>query len=98
MLLFWEGGDDVLKFVEDYDPALTFSPKDPNYPFRTELNSLFDQVEADIGQAINSAHQKGLTVYVATYFDLIAGNCKPALLNILLPQQTEIANQYVESA
>lgn len=94
-LLFWEGGDDILKFVVAHDPLVVLSPDDPNYPFRADLNSALEQVQADVAQAIMLGKQQNLAVYVATYFDLLPGECKPALLNLLTPQQAQIANQYV---
>ena len=73
------------------------SPDASDYPFKAELDTALDTVQADIEQAIRVGRQAGLTVYAATYFDLSgnAGECKPALLNILLPGQTQLVNQYV---
>jgi hypothetical protein len=95
VLFFWEGGDDVLKFVVDHDPQIALSPDDPSYPLKADLDAALDQVQADIEQAIALASESNLKVYVATYFDLLPGECKPAPLNVLLPEQAQRANQYV---
>lgn len=95
VLLYWEGGNDILKFVKNHDPLVVQSPTDPNYPFQADLNLALDQVQADIEQAVTLANQKNLKLCAATYFDLVPGECKAAPLNLLLPEQVQQANQYV---
>lgn len=95
VLFFWEGGDDVLRFVVDHDPQIALSPDDPSYPLKADLGAALDQIQSDIEQAIALASESNLKVYVATYFDLLPGECKPAPLNLLLPEQAQRANQYV---
>lgn len=94
-MLLWEGGDDILRFVNEHDPLLLQVPTDPNYMFQSDLNALLDQVQMDLASAIGLARQKGLYVYIATYYDLVPGDCKASLLTILLPEQATRANQYV---
>lgn len=96
-LLFWEGGDDILKFVQEHDPLLVLSPKATDYPFTSDLDVALDGMQINIEEAIRMGRRGGLTVYVATYFNLSpdAGPCKPTLLNILLPAQAARANEYV---
>ncbi len=96
VLLYWEGGNDILDFVRNHDPLVALSPAASNYPFRAELDTALDTVQANIQQAINLGHQAGLQVYVATYFYLSpTGECKPTLLNVLLPAQAQRVNEYV---
>jgi lysophospholipase L1-like esterase len=98
-LLYWEGGNDVLVFVRDHDPLLILSPEAADYPYKAEWTAALDTTQANIEQAIRMGRQAGLTVYVATYFDMTeqVGACKPALLHVLLPGQAELVNQYVRS-
>ena len=95
VLLFWEGGGDILGFIRDHDPLLATSPNDSDYPFADDLAAALDQTQANIEQAIDRAQQAGLQVYVATYYYLAPGQCRPALLNVLLPEQANRANEYV---
>jgi lysophospholipase L1-like esterase len=98
VLLYWEGGKDVLTFVQDHDPLLLFAPDASGYPFKDELSAALDTVEANIQQAVQMGLQAGLAVYVATYFSFSpdADECKPALLGVLLPGQIHQINDYVE--
>ena len=97
-LLYWEGGNDVLDFVKNHDPLLLFSPKAADYPFGGDLATSLDTTQASIEEAIRLGRQAGLAVYVATYFYLNAqtGQCKPALLGVLLPSQQAHVTEYVQ--
>lgn len=98
VLLYWEGANDILDFVQNQDPLLLFPPDSSIYPFKDELAAALDTVEANIDQAVQMGHQAGLTVYVATYYSFSADaeECKPALLGVLLPGQLHLVNDYVE--
>ncbi len=96
-LLYWQGGKDVLSFVQRFDPLILLSPLDPDYPYSNQLGDTLDQAQTNIRQAIETAQQAGLDVYVATYYDLSpdTGSCDPALAGVLLPSQAVRVNQYV---
>jgi hypothetical protein len=96
VLLYWQGGDDVVEFIQNRDPLLAFSPDDPKFPFSQEWQAELDRIQGNIEQAIRVGHENGLTVYVATYYFLRENlHCKPTVLKILLPSQSENAKIYV---
>jgi lysophospholipase L1-like esterase len=96
ILLYWEGGDDLVKFARTLDPLLLFSPNDPEYPYTTQLNSKLGNVQANIEEAIQTGKKAGLTVSVTTYYFLEPNiPCKAMPLSVLLPEQADKANAYV---
>jgi len=96
VLLYWQGGDDLVEFVKNHDPLLLLSPDDPNYPFSADLDQQLNQMRQNIEQAIQLARDAGWTVYVATYYPLQPNKpCKPLPLSILLTPQAVNANAYV---
>jgi len=98
VLLYWEGANDILDFVQDHDPLLLFPPDAGTYPFKDDLDAALDTVEANIEQAVQMSRQAGLAVYVATYYSFSddVEECKSALLGVLLPGQLHLVNDYVE--
>ena len=97
VLLYWEGGKDLIAMVTDLDPLLFFSPNSPTYPYSGQLDNRLDEIQANIEAAIRLAKREALFVFVATYFFLPAGSldCDPLFLDILLPGQAVNANAYV---
>jgi len=96
VLLYWQGGDDLVEFVKTRDPLLLLSPDDPNYPFSADLDQQLNQMQQNIQQAIQLARDAGWTVYVATYYPLQPNKpCKPLPLSVLLSSQAVNANAYV---
>jgi hypothetical protein len=97
VLLYWQGGNDLIVFVKNHDPLLVFSPLAADYPFAGDLATSLDTTQANTEEAIRRGHQAGLTVYVATYFYLNAqtGQCKPAMLGVLLPSQQVLVTEYI---
>lgn len=98
VLLYWEGGNDLIAFVHDHDPLLALSPSAADYPFAAELATSLDSTQANIEEAIWLGRGAGLAVYAATYFHLnaAAGQCKPALLGVLLPAQEARVTEYIQ--
>lgn len=98
VLLYWQGGNDLIAFVHSHDPLLVLSPKAADYPFVAELAAALDTTQGNIEQAIRLGRQAGLTVYAANYFYLSAqtGQCKPALLGVLLPTQQDRVTEYIQ--
>lgn len=97
VLLYWQGGKDILEFVQARDPLLLLSPFASDYPFSAGLKAMLDTTQANIEQAITVARQAGLDVYVSTYFYLNAqtGECRPAVLGVLLPDQQARVTEYI---
>ena len=97
VLFYWEGGNDVARFIKELDPFLLTSPIGPNYPFANQLADRLDRVQADIQSAIAAARAVGLTVYVATYFTLRVGvgECDALPFDVILPLQAANANAYI---
>ncbi len=96
VLLYWEGGDDLVEFVRNHDPLLFFSPDDTDYPFSNQLNEKLNSVQTNIEDAIKAGQNAGLTVYIGTYYFLEPNlPCKALPFPILLPEQAGKANIYV---
>jgi len=96
VLLYWEGGDDVIKFVRSHDPLLLLSPDNPIYLFSNQLEQALTQTQTNIEQAIKSAQDAGLTVFVANYFFLKEDlPCKSLPFDTLFAPQADNANVYV---
>ncbi|HPM23027.1 MAG TPA: SGNH/GDSL hydrolase family protein [Phycisphaerae bacterium] len=97
VLLYWEGGADLIDLIREIDGLLLFSPLAPSYPYTTRLAEALDRIQADIEAAIAAGQAAGLTVYVATYFSFqeVAAACDPMPLDVMLPAQAQNANGYV---
>lgn len=96
VLLYWQGGDDLIRFIKDRDPLLVYSPNDENYPFKNDLESELDTIQNNIEQSIALGQNAGLKVYAATYYFLMRNmQCKPAILGILVGTQADHANDYI---
>lgn len=97
VLLYWQGGDDLISFIKNRDPLLALFPNAENYPYTSQLEAELDRIQGNIEQSITLAQDAGLDVYVATYYLLKENKrCKPAVLEILLAPQAAIANQYLD--
>jgi len=96
--LYWEGGNDVADFIGSHDPLLLLSPNDEDYPFTTSLTNTLDTLENNIEQAVQSAKDENLDVYIATYFPLAPGitTCGALAFDLLLPGQAEKAQVYLD--
>lgn len=94
---YWEGGNDVIEFVQAHDPLLLFSPDDPGYPFEGSLAEQLADSQTNIEAAIALLHDARIEVFVATSFPVRegAGGCPPLLGNTMFPQQAEHANAYI---
>lgn len=97
-LLYWEGAGGIIDFITQVDGLLLRSPNDSGYPYTSQLNERLDNIQTHIESAIQAAQEKGLKVYIATYFfspEIIA-RCDRLLLNTILPLQARNANAYIE--
>jgi hypothetical protein len=95
-LLYWQGGKDVMNFIQLHDPLLVFSPADPKYPHREAWKRELDEIQKRIEKNIRLARDNGLSVYIATYYPLQPNmTCKPVMMRILSTAQAANANIYV---
>ncbi len=96
VLLFWEGGNDLIDMVAAVDPLLLSDPSSASFRFRDEIEMLLDEIQGNLENAIQVARDAGWQVFVATYFFLpeFSTNCDPLLLDLLLPAQSANANRY----
>ncbi len=97
VLLYWEGGNDVVDFLQEVDPLFLLSPDTALYPYSKRLTEVLDDAQANIEAAIRIGKNAGMQVFVATYFPLkeFSINCDMLLLDVLLPAQADNANVYV---
>lgn len=97
VLLYWQGGNDLIDAMQQVDPLLLFSPAASDYPFREELDGVLARIQQAIEGAIAAAQGAGLQVFVANYFNLQHGSfeCPASPIGVLLPEQAENGNGYV---
>ena len=97
VLLYWQGGKDIIEFIRSTDPLMVASPADEDYPLGEELELALEQVRANIETVIDLAHEADMDVYVATYFFIRPElqSCQALPLDIILPVQAERANDYI---
>lgn len=95
-IIYWEGGNDVIDFIQRRDPLLIFSPLDANYPFGAALDSQLDATQQQIEQAIAAGAGAGWQVTVATYFPIpsFSVECNGLLFGVIVGAQAEHANVY----
>jgi lysophospholipase L1-like esterase len=98
VLLYWEGGADLIALMRELDRLLLFSPRAADYPFAARLEQALDRIAANVEAAITAGQAAGLTVYVATYFSLREATtaCDPLPLDVIVPAQARNANDYVD--
>ncbi len=98
VLLYWQGGVNVTRFIREFDSFLTDSPLDEDYEFTAELNEMFDQLQDDLETGITRARERNLTVYVATYFPLYNGTleCDTLPLNLQFSLQYANGQAYID--
>ncbi len=95
--LYWEGGNDVVEFIQDRDPLLLLSPDDLDYPFGDDLAKQLAEIQANIESAIAILRGAEVRPYVATYFFVreSLSECPPLPVDVMLPLQAQRANAYV---
>jgi len=97
-LLYWEGGNDLIDFVQSVDPYLQYSPKDPDYPYSRELDQALAKIGEAVESAVQTAQRHNLQVYVATYFYLLpfVAPCDAVPVPFLNKAQVEKTNDYID--
>jgi lysophospholipase L1-like esterase len=97
VLLYWEGGNDLVNFVMMVDPFLLSSPSAIGLHDRRRLSDRLAGIQADVATAIQVAKAAGLKPYVATYFPVGADQpCPASPLRRLGADQAARANEYVD--
>lgn len=96
-LLYWEGGNDLIDWVEQIDPCLMRSPDNADYPYARLLEPRLDEIQANVEAAIQLGTDAGWRVYVATYYFLPSCGLKgdPLVPDALPPRKADNANAYV---
>lgn len=96
VLLYWQGGADLVDFIQEVDPLLLFSPNDADYPYTARLESFLDDVQGNLIAALEAGREAGLRVFIATYFPLRedVSLCDASPFGLLLPLQAQRANAY----
>ena len=96
-LLYWEGGNDITDFIQQYDPFLLTAPDATDFPFSDELAQRLADTQANIEASVRAANGAGLRVYLTTYFFLREdiGSCDALPLDIILPGQAQHAHSYI---
>lgn len=97
-LIYWEGGNDVIDFIQAHDPLIAISPDNALYPFTNELQAQLDTTASNIRGAIQAAQGAGWNVYVVTYFFIPEQifTCNATPLDVIFPGQAAVANDYTE--
>jgi len=98
VLLYWQGGVDLLEFVRAHDPLFLSSPDAADFAFGDDLAQTLDAIQSNVESAIQRGQEAGLTVVVANYYPFATGtgNCDAAAFNVLLPSQANVVNRYVD--
>lgn len=97
VLIYWQGGKDVMNLVKKYDPLLLVSPTSDKYRYKSELERDFGLIESNLELVILRAKQQGWKVYMATYYNLRPGfqKCSAFPINVLFPLQIRNINEYI---
>ncbi len=98
VLLYWEGGVNITRFIRENDSFLLRNPMDDDYPFAASLNSMLDRLQIDLESGVVAGQEKQLTVYLATYFSLYDGliECDTLPLNLQFPGQAPNGQAYID--
>lgn len=97
-IIIWEGGNDVIDFIQAHDPLIAISPNDGLYPFSDDLQQQIDATTANLINEIGAARTAGLNVFIATYFFIPEEifDCNATPLDVIFPGQARVANDYTE--
>jgi lysophospholipase L1-like esterase len=94
---YWEGGNDVIDWVQEVDPYLVWDPANPNYPFRNQLNSILSNMKDNLRQGVYKIQETTAQPILGNYYYLISYiRCPLSPIGFLLPRMTTIANHYVD--
>lgn len=97
VLIYWQGGTDVVDFVEARDSELRFLGDNLDPQLRAEFDAELNQIWENIAAAVAQARAAGWTVYLVTYYPLAAGvRCPLVALDELRPEEATVLDGYLE--
>ena len=98
IVIIWEGGNDLIDFIQQRDPFIAVPPESPLFLFGPQLAELLAHVQANLVQMIAASRNAGATPILVTYFFIPEDpiDCGLSPLPTLLPAQAITANGYVE--
>ena len=82
-LIYWQGGNDVIDFIQMHDPLIAISPDSDLYLFSAELQALLDAIESNLRNVVNSIPEQII-------------DCTATPLDVIFPGQASVANDYIE--
>ena len=95
--IYWEGGNDIIDWVEANDPYMLYNPADPNYPLRDDLDDQLARTKSNIAMTINTIQLTGAEVVIGTYMELVPWlPCDPSPIGFMTPGMIKKANAYLE--
>lgn len=97
VLLYWEGGNGLVDFIQSADPLLLYSPADDDYPLKNELDQRLQEVQSAVENSLRTARQAGWDVYIATYFPFEpnAPSCNALPFDAAQPDREAHADAYI---
>ena len=97
IVLFEEGGNDLIDWIQELDPSLSWSPLSPLYPYSDGLQAKLAEIEGSLFQAAEAVLASGSDMAIMTYFHVLPykSPCKLTPLNFFTVGQAERVNQYV---
>jgi len=95
-LVYWQGGNDLIDFIQDHDPLIALSPDDAIYPFTDDLRVLLDGIAQNLRAAVDAGNAAGLSVVIVTYYFIPEQiiECRATPLDLIFPGQAVVANAY----
>lgn len=97
IVILWEGGNDLIDFIQERDPFIAIPPDSPLFVFGPQLETLKANVIANLTQMIATVRDAGATPILVTYYFIPEQpiECRLSPLPTLLPIQAVITNAYV---
>ncbi len=97
VLLYWEGGNDINRFIRRHDRWLRHDPRAADYPLTDSLEQVLNDVQRNLTRAVRQAQRRRMGIFLVTYPPVRASllSCDAMPGGFLLPAQAERANGYV---
>lgn len=98
VLIYWEGGNDVNRFIRRHDRWLRHDPAETGYPHARLWRDTLKTIEQNVVRAVRMARRRRFDVFVVTYPPVRASllNCDAMPGGVLLAGQAQRANRYVD--
>ncbi len=97
-VLYLEGANGLIDWIQEHDAALLISPKDPLYPKKQELRDLLEHIKGNVTGAVRSVTSTGRVVIIGSYFHVLpyVSPCSVSPLGFFLPYMADHINDYVD--